>query len=105
MRSSRRSTGSRGECSIANEQEELLPEGHTNPRWVVWENLGGSAFAESIVLDTRLGGHELQVGDVDADGDIDIVSKPWSARPDNGAGGKMHVAVLENLRLENLRKP
>jgi hypothetical protein len=83
---------------IVNEQEELLPEGRGNPRWVVWENLGGSEFAERIVLDARLGGHELQVGDVDADGDIDIVSKPWSARPDNGAGGKMHVDFLENLQ-------
>jgi hypothetical protein len=81
---------------IVNEQEELLPPGRENPRWVVWENLGQSKFAERILLDTKLGGHELQVGDVDADGDIDICSKPWGVRPWNGAAGKFHVDFLEN---------
>jgi hypothetical protein len=86
---------------ISNEQEELLPDGRQNPRWVVWENLGGFQFRERIILDTKLGGHELQVGDVDHDGGIDIVSKAWGPRPWNGAQGKMHVDFLENL----LRKP
>lgn len=82
---------------VVNEQEELLPAGRTNPRWVLWENLGGNRFAERIVLDTRMGGHELQVGDVEGDGDADIVSKPWGPRPWNGAAGGMHVDFLENL--------
>ena len=82
---------------VSNEQEELLPAGRENPRWVVWENLGGLRFREQIILDTKLGGHELQVGDVDRDGDMDIVSKPWGPRPWNGAGGAMHVDFLENL--------
>lgn len=80
-----------------NEQEELLPAGRENSRWVIWENPGDNKFAERIVLDTKLGGHELQAGDVDNDGDIDIVSKPWGPRPWNGNGGKMHVDFLENL--------
>jgi hypothetical protein len=80
-----------------NEQEELLPSGRENPRWVIWENSGGNKFAERIALDTKLGGHELQVGDVDNDGAIDIVSKPWGPRPWNGNGGKMHVDFLRNL--------
>jgi len=82
---------------VANEQEELLPPGRENPRWVAWENLGNGKFAERILLDQKLGGHELQVGDVDGDGDIDICSKPWGVRPWNGNGGKMHVDFLENL--------
>lgn len=82
---------------VANEQEELLPEGRENPRWVVWENLGKRNFAERIILDQKLGGHELQVGDVDADGDIDICSKVWGPRPWNGAQGRAHVDYLENL--------
>jgi hypothetical protein len=82
---------------IANEQEELLPAGRENPRWIVWENLGGGNFVEHVILDMKLGGHELQVGDVDGDGDIDICSKPWGPRMWNGNGGKMHVDFLENL--------
>jgi hypothetical protein len=82
---------------VVNEQEELLPPGRENPRWIVWENSGGNRFVERIVLDAKLGGHELQVGDVDGDGDIDICSKPWGPRSWNGNGGKMHVDFLENL--------
>jgi hypothetical protein len=82
---------------VSNEQEELLPAGRTNPRWILWENLGNGQFAERIILDQRLGGHELQVGDVDGDGRIDIVSKPWGCLPWNGLGGKMHVDFLENV--------
>jgi hypothetical protein len=80
----------------SNEQEELLPDGRQNPRWVIWHNLGRGQFAETIVLDARLGGHELQAGDVDGDGDVDICSKAWGPRPWNGNGGKMHVDYLEN---------
>jgi FG-GAP-like repeat len=82
---------------VSNEQEELLPLGRQNPRWIAWENLGGGKYAEHILLDSKLGGHELQVADVDGDGDIDICSKAWGARPWNGVGGKMHVDYLENL--------
>jgi hypothetical protein len=83
---------------VSNEQEELLPPGRENPRWIVWENLGGLKFQEHVILDAKLGGHELQVGDVDRDGDTDICSKPWGPRAWNGAGGKMHVDFLENLQ-------
>ncbi len=81
---------------ISNEQEELLPTGRENSRWVAWQNLGGLKFAEHIILDSKLGGHELQVGDVDRDGDIDICSKAWGPRPWNANHGKMHVDFLEN---------
>jgi hypothetical protein len=82
---------------VVNEQEELLPPGRENPRWVIWENLGSNRFAEHIILDQKLGGHELQVGDVDGDGDMDICSKPWGPLAWNGSGGKLHVDFLENL--------
>ncbi len=82
---------------VSNEQEELLPDSRENPRWIMWENLGGGKFREQVILDAKLGGHELQAGDVDGDGDIDICSKAWGPRPWNGDGGKMHVDFLENL--------
>jgi hypothetical protein len=82
---------------LVNEQEELLPPGRENPRWVIWENLGGGRFAERIILDAKLGGHELQVGDLDGDGRLDIFSKPWSPAGWNGCGGKMHVDFLKNV--------
>lgn len=85
------------------EQEELLPAGRENPRLVIWQNNGQNRFTEHIILDKKLGGHELQVGDVDKDGDIDIVSKPWGPRAWNGNGGQMHVDFFENLILP--RKP
>lgn len=84
---------------VTNEQEDMLPRDRDNPRWVMWENAGGR-FIEHIVLDRRLGGHELVVGDVDGDGDLDICSKPWRARPWNGAGGKLHLDFLENKQRE-----
>jgi hypothetical protein len=82
---------------VVHEQEELLPAGRQNPRLVIWENLGQSRFTERIILDTRLGGHELQIGDVDLDGDIDICTKPWGPQAWNGNEGRMHVDYLENL--------
>jgi hypothetical protein len=82
---------------LSNEQEELLPPGRQNPRWVIWENLGNGRFAERIILDAKLGGHELVAGDVDGDGRIDILSKPWGTLPWNALGGKMHVDLLKNL--------
>jgi hypothetical protein len=85
---------------VVNEQEELLPPGRQNPRWVIWENRGDGRFVERIVLDAKLGGHDLQVGDVDADGNMDICSKAWGPRPWNGNGGRMHVDFLENLAIK-----
>lgn len=85
---------------LVNEQEDMLPADRTNPRWVIWENQGDGQFVERIILDRQLGGHELVVGDVDGDGDIDIVSKPWRVMPWNGAGGRMHIDFLENMRID-----
>lgn len=82
---------------LVNEQEELLPDGRKNPRWVIWENQGNRAFVERIILDAKLGGHELQAGDICGTGRIDIVSKIWGPQPWNAAGGKMHADFLENL--------
>lgn len=90
---------------FVNEQEDLLPKGRRNPRWVIWENLGGGQFAERIILDQRLGGHEAVAGDVDHDGDIDICSKEWIAKPYNANQGRMHLDLLENLWRKPNQRP
>jgi len=82
---------------VSNEQEELFPEDRKDPRFVVWRNLGDGRFEECIILDKALGGHELQVADVDGDGRLDICSKAWGPVGWNGAQGQMHVDYLRNV--------
>jgi hypothetical protein len=83
---------------LVAEQEDasILPVGAT-PRWFIFENLGAGRFEERVILDSRLGGHDAWVGDVDKDGDIDIVSKIWRVWPGNSNSGRVHVDWLENL--------
>lgn len=65
-------------------------------RWFVWENRKGE-FVEHPILAKELGTHEAVAGDVDGDGDIDIVGKLWMPVPGNGNEGRNHVDYLENL--------
>ncbi|MBM3747243.1 MAG: VCBS repeat-containing protein [Acidobacteria bacterium] len=85
---------------VTAEQEDpkILPEG-APPRFFLWENQGGKPlrFVQHVILDARLGGHDIQAGDVDGDGDLDIVSKVWRAWTGSANAGKPHVDWLENL--------
>jgi hypothetical protein len=85
---------------FSGEMEHLARPPH---RWFLWENGGGEAprFTERVILDAGLGTHEAVAGDVDGDGDIDILGKLWKPVPDNANGGRNHVDFLENL----LREP
>lgn len=80
---------------FAGEMEHLANPPH---RWFIWENAkgDGSQFVERVVLDKKLGTHETQAGDVDGDGDIDLVGKLWRPVPNNGNRGRNHVDYLEN---------
>ncbi len=71
------------------------------PRWYVWRNFG-ERWAEEVILDANLGGHEAWTGDVDGDGDIDIISKTWRSGlyDDSANGGAAHADYLENLTIE-----
>ena len=83
---------------VEQEDPSILPQGAT-PRWYLWERMDGQAvrFVERVILDSRLGGHDIRVGDVDKDGDLDIVSKIWSVWDGNANEGRVHVDFLENL--------
>lgn len=86
---------------VEQEDPSILPLGAT-PRWFIFENVGSKTaprFEERVILDQRLGGHDVYVGDVDGDGDIDIVSKIWAVWKENGNGGKVHLDFLENTRI------
>jgi hypothetical protein len=84
---------------IEQEDPSILPLGAT-PRWYVWENVsepGSVRFVERVTLDAQIGGHDAWTGDVDGDGDIDVVSKIWRVWPGNSNSGRVHIDWLENL--------
>ena len=57
-------------------------------RWFIWENRGNNEWREHIVAEGKRT-HESVAADVDGDGDIDILTKPW--------GGNTHLFVENQL--------
>jgi hypothetical protein len=92
-----------GDWDIFSCEMEGVP-GDGPPRYYIWENLDGKggAWREHVILDANLGGHAAVIGDVTGNGLPDIIAKPWSPRPDNALGGKMHISFLENMGLQEL---
>ncbi len=80
------------------EDDSLPPEGAT-PRWYVWENISKHheiKFVEKVIVDNRLGGHDVLVGDADGDGDLDLFSKVWNLWPGSINNGVEHGDFFEN---------
>ena len=81
------------------EDDSLAPEGAA-PRWYVWENIStGKAlrFTERVIVDNKLGGHDVLVGDADGDGDPDLFSKVWNLWPGSINEGVEHGDFFENM--------
>ncbi len=64
---------------------------------ILWENRDGRGLEwTKHTLVEGYGGHEARIADLDGDGDLDIVTKPYTAGP-NANGGRVHLSILENL--------
>lgn len=83
--------------TMEQQDVDILPDG-AGPRGYLWENLDGQGgkFAEQVIFNENLGGHDALVGDVDADGDIDIAFKIWEKWSDSAIGATFHADWLEN---------
>ncbi len=81
---------------VEQEDSKILPQG-ASPRWFLWENLGDAEFVERVVFEGDLGGHDVLVGDIDGDGDLDLAGKIWSPWAGNANGGKAQADWFENL--------
>ncbi|MBI5471266.1 MAG: VCBS repeat-containing protein [Ignavibacteriae bacterium] len=64
----------------------------------IYANLGGAVSWNQQIIST-LGSHNARLGDVDADGDIDIVGANWDNTSPTGAT----IQMWENLTLNSLR--
>jgi len=70
---------------------------NVGPQWI-WENDGKGHFTKhTAALDFR--GHGARVGDVDCDGDLDVVGSPWG---DPNEGGETSHPPRDAVYLQNM---
>jgi hypothetical protein len=79
---------------------------NVGPQWIYENSDGRGAFVQHMIAaDSR--GHEARVGDVDCDGDLDIVGKPWGQQNEGGEAARPprdHV-YLRNLIVDRGAAP
>jgi hypothetical protein len=87
----------------ADQEDPCSLEPPVSPRVYLWENTSGS-WIEHVLADIALGLHDFCIGDVEGDGDLDIVAKVWNhhAWGRNANGDNEHVDLWENLSVVNL---
>ena len=74
-----------------NDGDKDLYAGENIGKQFIYENDGKGKFTEHMIFSVAYG-HQAQAGDVDGDGDLDIIGKPWD--------GGQHV-YMQNLWIEN----
>ena len=82
------------------EDDSRLPQGSMKPlgleeRGIIFRNIGtveGPIFQAQVIQTDNPGWHDTQVGDVDGDGDLDLVTKIWKA----DEGGVWHADFWRN---------
>ena len=80
---------------ITADQEDMIEAGMPSPRWYVFYQ-SDSGWEEEVFFDKGLGSHELLAGDVDQDGDLDLVGKNWYPWFGNAVNGASHADYFEN---------
>ena len=86
------------QLTAEQEDPDKFPTG-ANPRCYIFENMDGTGknFEERVIIDNGLGFHDILIGDVDGDGDLDFCSKIWNRWPGNANGGREHLDFYENV--------